>query len=119
MTFELGINYWPRRRAMYLWREFDAGEVQEDMARIASIGFDVVRFFALAEDFLPAPGTVSAPAVARLVEVVRLAGEAGLRAMPTLVVINMSGWMWRPDWMRVPCMTCCYEAARFPMARCR
>ena len=100
MTFELGINYWPRTRAMYLWRDFDAAEVADDMARIASIGFDVVRVFALAEDFLPAPETVSAPAVSRLVDVVRLADEAGLRAMPTLVVINMSGWMWRPAWMR-------------------
>ena len=100
MTFELGLNYWPRTRAMYLWRDFDAGEVRDDMARIASMGFDVVRVFALAEDFLPAPRTVSAPCVSRLVEVVRMAGEAGLRAMPTLVVINMSGWMWWPEWMR-------------------
>lgn len=99
MTFELGINYWPRSRAMYLWRDFDAGEVRDDMARIAALGFDVVRLFALAEDFLPEPKTVSAAAVTRLVEVVRAAGEAGLRAVPTLVVINMSGWMWWPAWM--------------------
>ena len=100
MTFELGINYWPRRRAMYMWREFDAGEVRDDMARIAGLGFDVVRLFALAEDFLPGPSAVSAPAVARLVETVRMAGEAGLRAVPTMVVVNMSGWMWWPPWMR-------------------
>jgi endo-1,4-beta-mannosidase len=85
---------------MYLWRDFDLGEVRDDMARIASLGFDVVRLFALAEDFLPEPTKVAAPAVARLVEVVRAAGETGLRAMPTLVVINMSGWMWWPAWMR-------------------
>ncbi len=100
MTFELGVNYWPRRRAMSMWRDFDGVEVRDDMARIADLGFDVVRFFALAEDFLPAPGTVSASAVARLVSVVAAAGDAGLRAMPTLVVVNMSGWMWWPAWMR-------------------
>jgi endo-1,4-beta-mannosidase len=100
VTFELGVNYWPRTRAMYMWRDFDAGEVRDDMARIAGLGFDVVRLFALAEDFLPGPATVSAPAVARLVETVRAAGEAGLRAVPTMVVINMSGWMWWPSWMR-------------------
>jgi endo-1,4-beta-mannosidase len=99
VTFELGINYWPRRRAMYMWRDFDLAEVRDDMARIAGLGFDVVRLFALTEDFLPGPETVSATAVGRLVEVVRAAGEAGLRAMPTLVVINMSGWMWWPAWM--------------------
>jgi endo-1,4-beta-mannosidase len=100
VTFELGLNYWPRSRAMYLWRDFDLGEVRDDMARIAGLGFDVVRLFALAEDFLPAPSTVSAAAVARLVECVRAAGDAGLRAVPTLVVVNMSGWMWWPAWMR-------------------
>jgi len=100
VTFELGVNYWPRRRAMYMWRDFDAAEVRDDMARIAGLGFDVVRLFALAEDFLPGPSTVSAPAVTRLVEVVRAAGEAGLRAVATLVVINMSGGMWWPAWMR-------------------
>ena len=45
--FELGINYWPRRRAMYMWREFDLGEVRDELAQIADIGFDVVRLFAL------------------------------------------------------------------------
>src|SRR5687767_3429517 len=85
---------------MYLWRDYDAAEVRDDMARIADLGFDVVRFFTLAEDFLPERGKVSAPAVERLVETVRAAGEAGLTAMPTLVVINMSGWMWWPAWMR-------------------
>lgn len=43
MTFELGLNYWPRRRAMYMWRDLDLGEVNDDMAHIASMGFDVVR----------------------------------------------------------------------------
>jgi endo-1,4-beta-mannosidase len=99
LTFELGVNYWPRSRAMYMWRDLDLGEVRDDMARIGELGFDVVRLFALAEDFLPAPRGVSARAVARLVEVVAAAGAAGLRAVPTLVVVNMSGWMWWPAWM--------------------
>jgi endo-1,4-beta-mannosidase len=98
-TFELGINYWPKRRAMYMWREFDLGEVREEMAQIADIGFDVVRVCALTRDFLPAPLTVPAEMVARLVDVVRAAKDAGLRVVPTLVVINMSGRIWWPAWM--------------------
>ena len=99
MTFELGVNYWPRRRAMYMWRDFDAGEVREDMARIADMGFDVVRLFALTEDFLPRPMTVPAEMVERLVTVSQAAKDAGLSVVPTLVVINMSGHMWWPRWM--------------------
>ena len=100
MTFELGVNYWPRRRAMYMWRELDLGEVHDDMAHIASMGFDVVRVFVLLEDFLPGPLTISTPMVERLVAVSRSAKDAGLAIVPTLIVLNMSGHIWWPPWMR-------------------
>lgn len=99
MTFELGINYWPRRRAMYMWRDLDLGEVREDMSHIASIGFEVVRVFVLMEDFLPRPMTVPATMVGRLVAVSQAAKDAGLSIVPTLIVINMSGRMWWPKWI--------------------
>src|SRR5919204_2100517 len=98
-AFELGVNYWPRRRAMYMWREFDLAEVRDEMAQIAGLGFDVVRVFALAQDFLPRPLAVSADMVARLVEVARAAKDAGLKVVPTLIVLNMSGRIWWPAWM--------------------
>ena len=99
MSFELGVNYWPKRRAMYMWRDFDLGEVRDDFAHIADIGFDVVRVFALTQDFLPAPLTVSSQMVGRLLDVVLAAKDAGLRIMPTLIVLNMSGKIWWPEWM--------------------
>ncbi len=99
MTFELGINYWPRRSAMYMWRELDMVEVRDEMAQISALGFDVVRVFTMAQDFLPEPLTVAADMVAKLVEVARAAKDAGLKVVPTLVVINMSGKFWWPPWM--------------------
>ena len=84
---------------MYMWEEFDLGEVREEMMQIADLGFDVVRVFALTKDFLPQPLTVAASMVANLVEVVRAAKDAGLKVVPTLVVINMSGKFWWPAWM--------------------
>ncbi len=99
MIFELGVNYWPRRRAMYMWREFDLGEVHDDMAYLASIGFDVVRVFVLMEDFLPGPLTVATEMVNRLVAVTRSAKDVGLAVVPTLIVLNMSGRIWWPAWM--------------------
>ena len=99
-AFELGVNYWPRRSAMYMWRELDLGEVREDMARIAEMGFDTVRVFALTQDFLPEPHTVAGDMIARLVDVARAAADAGLRTVPTLIVLNMSGKIWWPSWMR-------------------
>jgi endo-1,4-beta-mannosidase len=99
MTFELGINWWPIGRAMFMWKELDLGAVREEMAHIADMGFDVVRFFALSEDFMPAPMEVAAGRVADLVAVAGAARDAGLRTIPTLVVINMSGTFWWPRWL--------------------
>ena len=84
---------------MYMWRELDLGEVREEMAHIASIGFDIVRIFTLAQDFLPRPLCVAGDMVAKLLSVVRAASDAGLKVVPTLIVINMSGKFWWPAWM--------------------
>ncbi len=97
--FELGINYWPRRRAMYMWRELDLGEVRDELAHIADMGFDTVRLFTLTADFLPAAGSVDGDMIERLVAVARIAKDAGLSIVPTLIVINMSGRIWWPEWM--------------------
>ena len=82
-----------------MWREFDIGEVRDDMAHIASIGFDVVRFFALTRDFLPGPMSVAPEMIARLEQVALAARDAGIKSMPTLITINMSGRFWWPSWM--------------------
>jgi endo-1,4-beta-mannosidase len=84
---------------MYMWREFDIAEVRDDMARIADIGFDVVRVFVLMQDFMPRQTEVSAAMVAHLEEVASAAKDAGLGIMPTLIVLNMSGQTWWPEWM--------------------
>jgi endo-1,4-beta-mannosidase len=98
--FELGCNYWPRHSAMYMWRQLDLGAVRAELAHMRDLGFRVVRFFLLTEDFLPAPLTVASDKVAQLVEVARIASEEKVTSIPTLVTINMSGKLWWPGWMR-------------------
>ena len=97
--FELGINYWPRRRAMYMWRDFDLAEIRDELAHIADMGFDTVRLLPLTQDFLPERERVDVVMIGRLVEVARVAREVGLAIVPTLIVINMSGKIWWPAWM--------------------
>ena len=84
---------------MYMWEEFDIGEVREDMTRIADMGFEVVRMFTRTKDFLPTPSTVDASMIARLLDVVGAAGDAGLMVVPTVIILNMSGSIWWPAWM--------------------
>ncbi len=97
-SFRLGVNYWPARTAMGWWTSFDQGEVADDFARIAESGFDSVRLSLLWEDFQPAPETVRAGLLQRLVTVADLAGRAGLVIMPTLFTGHMSGVNWIPRW---------------------
>jgi endo-1,4-beta-mannosidase len=98
MRFSLGVNYWPRRSAMAMWQRFDAGEIREDLARIAALGLDAFRFFLRWDDFQPEPDRVDATMLARLEAVADLVAEAGLRALPTLFCGHMSGVNWLPSW---------------------
>ncbi len=96
--FLLGINYWPRRSAMYMWQRFDLEEIAEDMSRIKALGLDVVRFFLMWDDFQPEPSAMDAVALRRFDAVIERIAGAGLRAMPTLFCGHMSGVNWLPQW---------------------
>lgn len=96
--FRLGVNYWPRSSAMFWWKRFDAGEVREDFARIAEMGFDSARIFTLWEDFQPEPNRISTRALDRLVDVAEIAGRSGVELVVTLFTGHMSGANWIPRW---------------------
>ena len=51
--FALGVNYWPRKKAMYWWKDFESAEVEEEFAQIKSLALHVVRIFLFWEDFQP------------------------------------------------------------------
>lgn len=101
-SFVLGVNYWPRSSAMAMWSRFDAGEIDEDFARIAALGLDVVRFFLMWEAFQPAADAVDRDALAQFERVLESARRHGLRTMPTLFCGHMSGVNWLPQWTLDP-----------------
>lgn len=97
--FTLGVNYWPRRKAMYWWSDFDAGEVREEFAIIKEIGLNVVRLFLLWDDFQPEPTSVDKTALAHLGKVADIAAEHGLGLDITFFTGHMSGPNWSPRWL--------------------
>ncbi len=97
--FMLGINYWPARKAMYWWKEWDAGQVEDDFARISESGIDKVRFFLLWEDFQPEPFKMSSQALRNLAKTLDIAYKYRLGTMPTFFTGHMSGLNWMPEWM--------------------
>ncbi|HEY8296813.1 MAG TPA: beta-galactosidase [Candidatus Baltobacteraceae bacterium] len=101
-TFRLGINYWPRSSAMYMWERFDLGEIREDFARIAAMNLQVVRFFLMWEAFQPEPDRLDPAMLERLDGVMGAARDAGLQTMPTFFTGHMSGVNWIPAWALDP-----------------
>jgi endo-1,4-beta-mannosidase len=97
-VFQLGVNYWPPRSAMYMWQRFDLGEIREDMARIKSLGLQVVRFFLMWDAFQPAPGEIDGTMLRRFDAVMQTIADARLQAIPTLYTGHMSGVNWLPRW---------------------
>jgi endo-1,4-beta-mannosidase len=98
-NFTLGVNYWPRRKAMYWWPNFDAAEVDDDFALIQSLGLNVARIFLLWDDFQPEPTSVDKTALANLVKVADLAAKHNLGLDVTFFTGHMSGPNWAPRWL--------------------
>jgi endo-1,4-beta-mannosidase len=82
--FLLGVNYWPRSGPDSLWATFDIGAIDEDLARIAALGFDAVRFFLSWDTFAPTPETLSQTAFDRFEILLDRIDAHALRAIPTL-----------------------------------
>lgn len=97
-AFLLGINYWPRHSAMYMWERFDLGEIREDFARIRSLGLSVVRFFIMWDDFQPESGRMDPAMLARFDSVMSALADAKLHGMPTFFTGHMSGVNYLPEW---------------------
>ncbi len=97
--FLLGVNYWPRRKAMTWWSAFDGGEVRDEFALIRELGLTHVRIFLLWESFQPAPDRVDARALGDLRTVCDIATDQGLRLQVTFFTGHMSGPNWAPAWL--------------------
>jgi endo-1,4-beta-mannosidase len=95
--FTLGVNYWPRRKAMYWWSDFDSGEVDDEFAVIQDLGLNTVRIFLLWDDFQPTPGEVAHLDALTIVCDIAAAHHLGLDV--TFFTGHMSGPNWSPRWL--------------------
>jgi endo-1,4-beta-mannosidase len=97
--FDLGVNYWPRRKAMYWWSNFDAGEVREEFALIRDLGMTKVRLFLLWDDWQPRPDMVSSECMHHFERVCAIASDSNLGLDVTFFTGHMSGPNWAPHWL--------------------
>jgi len=97
--FIMGVNYWPRRKAMYWWQNFDAAEVREEFQVIKELGLQFVRIFLLWEHWQPDPASVDKTALRNLEQVCDIASELDLKLNITFFTGHMSGPSWAPAWL--------------------
>ena len=97
--FLLGVNYLPRKKGMYWWSNFDAGEVLDEFSIICEMRLKLVRIFLLWDDFQPAPEEVSTSCLSNLVKVCDIAADKNLKLDVTFFSGHMSGPNWVPRWM--------------------
>ena len=97
--FLLGVNYLPRKKGVYWWSDFDAGEVQEEFSIIRELGLSLVRIFLLWDDFQPEPDKLSPDCLNNLVKVSDIAASLNLKLDVTFFTGHMSGPNWAPHWM--------------------
>ncbi len=98
MTFTLGVNYWPRKKAMHWWKDFDRTEVEKEFMEIAALKLRVARVFLFWEDFQPAPDRINDRTLSDLGIVLEVAQSVGILVMPTFFTGHMSGINWWPVW---------------------
>ena len=51
--FSVGCNYWASHAGMYMWRNWDAKQVEKDLGKLAAHGMTILRVFPLWPDFQP------------------------------------------------------------------
>ncbi|MDX9993126.1 MAG: beta-galactosidase [Anaerolineales bacterium] len=98
-SFVLGVNYWPRRKAMYWWSQFEAAEVDADFGLLQELGLNVARIFLLWDDFQPTPESVDKNALSHLLTVADLAAKHKIGLDVTFFTGHMSGPNWAPRWL--------------------
>jgi hypothetical protein len=94
----LGLGYLPSNTGPRFWQHFDAGEIREDMARIADMGFDAVRIPLFWHDFQPGADRIAPRIFDRFGDFLQIAAAHQLKVMAGLWAGFWDGALWWPDW---------------------
>ncbi len=96
--FSLGLTYWPRRSAFGWWQNYDRGATRDELAHVAALGCDTVRFCLRWEDFQPGPQRINSAALHALEHALDTADAAGLRVVAALFPVALGGALQLPGW---------------------
>jgi len=97
--FPIGVNYMPRDSAIWMWKKYDPEQIRREFGVLKDAGINTVRVFIFWEDLNPEPGVIDEKNIEQIGEVLDIAHQQGLMAVPTHFTGHMSGGNWAPGWM--------------------
>src|SRR5437879_2132189 len=97
--FLVGLQYWPARKGVYWWKDFDVAELEADFKRIRQMSVRVVRIQLVWEDFQPTMERVDPTALEHLRQVLDTAARYKLKVQPSFFAGHLSGVNFLPPWM--------------------
>lgn len=89
--FVIGANYWPSKKFVSLWQNFDEEEINADFDKAKSFGIDVLRFFLFWPDFQPTASSIDSSCLEKYQRLIQIAEKNDLKLIPTFLVGHMSG----------------------------
>jgi len=95
----IGVTYWPKRTGHGWWRAFDRGEIRDELAHVAALGCNTVRFCLRWEDFQPGPKRLNNGALHAFEHALDAAQESGLGVVVALFPVAIGGALQVPRWV--------------------
>lgn len=93
-----GANYTPSRGWFHHWLDFNPSEVKEDLGKLAELGLDHLRVFALWTLFQPNRTLIRQSALDDLAKMVEIAGDLGLDVSVDGLQGHLSSFDFVPSW---------------------
>jgi hypothetical protein len=97
--FVIGVNYWPRKLGLDLWRRFDVDVVQEDFALLSELGVGQAKINLVWEDFQSKPESLRCAALAHLLALCDAASAENLKLELSLMGGHLDGVNCVPSWL--------------------
>jgi len=97
-SFLLGVNYWPTRQNIRMWKNWESDQIEQDMEALEKMGNRIVRAFILDEDFVNNYGEIVEESIKKLQEFLDICKRHHQRVMITFLVGHMSGRNWFIPW---------------------
>jgi len=97
-VYPVGVNYWPRRTAVEMWKRWDPEGIAQDLRQMRALGLNTIRFFLRTADFADAEANLRPEALEKLDAFLALCRKHSLMTLPSFFVGHMSGMNFPIPW---------------------